>query len=145
MTSTTLSEMQNNSPIPPRTADTPTKVYKGGCHCGKFEFECRHPVLEDGFEVLSCNCSICTQRGYLLIYILNPATDFKFTKGSEVELTQYQFKRKVVTHMFCPVCGSGILAKVDPRVNNILIVNARAISELDVQKLTLKTVNGRAL
>ncbi|KAF8531981.1 Mss4-like protein [Gautieria morchelliformis] len=141
----TLSEMQNNSPIPPRTADTPTKVYKGGCHCGKFEFECRHPVLEDGFEVLSCNCSICTQRGYLLIYIFNPATDFKFTKGSEAELTQYQFNIKVVTHMFCPVCGSGILAKADARLHNILTVNARAIPELDVQKLTLKAINGRAL
>ena len=67
--SSTPTELPTMNPIPPRTPATPTKVYKGGCHCGKFEYECRHPVLEDGFEVISCNCSICTQRGYLNMYV----------------------------------------------------------------------------
>ena len=58
-----------DSPLPPRNADTPTKLYKGGCHCRKFEFECRHPILEDGFEVISCNCSWCSQQGCLNMYV----------------------------------------------------------------------------
>lgn len=53
----------------PRTADTPTKIYTGGCHCGRFKFECRHPILEKGFEVVSCNCSICTMKGFLAMCV----------------------------------------------------------------------------
>lgn len=54
----------------PRTPDMPTKVYTGGCHCGKFKFECRHPILEDGFPVANCNCSICTIKGSLYMYVV---------------------------------------------------------------------------
>jgi hypothetical protein len=68
MSSTPTKETSPNPFLPP-PAGTPTKVYKGGCHCGKFEFECRHPVLEDGYDVVNCNCSICTQRGYLIMYV----------------------------------------------------------------------------
>lgn len=170
-----LSKSDNH--IPPRTANTPTKVYKGGCHCGKFEFECRHPVLEDGFEVISCNCSFCTQRGYLLMYVPRHVTlircssvvlstyyrsitpfhlflshryildprDFKFLKGEESELAYHQFNKKVIKHLFCPACGSGFMAKANAVLHNIIIVNARGISDLDVEKLTLKKFNGRAL
>ncbi|KAF8518783.1 Mss4-like protein [Gautieria morchelliformis] len=142
MSSTPLTKESNTNPIPPRTADTPTKVYKGGCHCGKFEFQCRHPVLEDGFEVVSCNCSICTQRGYLGIYIPDPK-DFTLLKGSETELTRYQFNKKFLTHVFCTVCGSGLFAMVGD--NKVFGVNVRTLSGIDLEKLTLKKNNGRAL
>lgn len=55
----------------PRTPETPTKVYTGSCHCGRLKFECNHPILEDGFEVLSCNCSMCTVKGLLMMYVVN--------------------------------------------------------------------------
>ncbi len=36
-------------------------TYKGGCHCGRIAFE-----VEGNLEqVMDCNCSICTKRGYL--------------------------------------------------------------------------------
>ncbi|KAF8576572.1 hypothetical protein K439DRAFT_1640402 [Ramaria rubella] len=69
MTSLTPAAILAHIRVPPRTADTPTKLYTGVCHCGRFEFECRHPIVEDGFEVVSCNCSICKQRGYLIMYV----------------------------------------------------------------------------
>ncbi|KAF8518782.1 Mss4-like protein [Gautieria morchelliformis] len=146
MSSTTKETSSSHNPFSPPPPGTPTKVYKGGCHCGKFEFECRHPVLEDGYDVVSCNCSICTQRGYLLIYILDPK-DFTLIKGSEAELTRYQFNTKFNTHLFCPVCGSGMftIGEDTSKGIRIIIVNARTISDLDIEKLTLKKVDGRTL
>lgn len=38
--------------------------YKGGCHCHKVQFEFDHSEIK---EARSCNCSICTQRGSLLV------------------------------------------------------------------------------
>jgi hypothetical protein len=73
-------------------------------------------------------------------YILDPK-DFTLTKGSETELTRYQFHRKFVTHVFCPVCGSGLFAVVG--ANKLFGVNVRNISGIDLEKLTLKKNNGR--
>ena len=70
--------------------------------------------------------------------------DFTFLKGTEAELTHYQFNKKIVKHMFCPVCGSGLIAKADTSLQNIIIVNARTLSDIDVETLKLKKVDGRA-
>jgi len=48
----------------------PSKEYKGNCHCGKVRFTATvSPLLDDGHEVLSCNCSICARNGYLWVYL----------------------------------------------------------------------------
>jgi len=40
-------------------------TYKGGCHCGRIGFE----VEGDIEQVVECNCSICSKRGYLLWFV----------------------------------------------------------------------------
>lgn len=35
--------------------------YKGGCHCGRIAFDVEGEID----QVMECNCSICTKRGYL--------------------------------------------------------------------------------
>ena len=77
-------------------------------------------------------------------YILNPE-DFKFIKGSESELTSYQFHTKFLTHMFCPVCGTGIFAQGDSKGMRVIGLNVRTIPDLDLENLKLKKINGRAL
>ncbi|KAF8585022.1 hypothetical protein K439DRAFT_1410357 [Ramaria rubella] len=134
--------------VPPRTADTPTKVYKGSCHCKKFQFECRHPVIEDGFEVIKCNCSICTQRGYLMMYVLyltNPAEELTILEGALADLTCYKFASKIATHMFCPICGSAPLSEINFSSQKLMAVNVRTLEypELDLNKLTLKHIDMR--
>lgn len=42
--------------------------YVGGCHCRKFVFEFDHPDIYQS-EVVTCNCSICTIRGGLYVYV----------------------------------------------------------------------------
>lgn len=68
---TTMS--RHSSSAMTRVRSTSKVLYNGCCHCGRFEFEFLHPSLEDGFEVIKCNCSICEQRGYLTVYVLQIA------------------------------------------------------------------------
>jgi hypothetical protein len=51
-------------------AATETAHYKSKCHCGKIAFEFDHAPLESSKPV-QCNCSICTDRGYLLVYVFS--------------------------------------------------------------------------
>ncbi len=41
--------------------------YEGGCHCGYIKFRATlSPPLPE-YEVLWCNCSVCSKLGYLLV------------------------------------------------------------------------------
>lgn len=86
-------------------ASTPRTSYEASCHCGTVKYSINLPDLSS-HQVNSCNCSICTKNGYLLVY----------PKPSEVEWHQgydtlkiYEFGHKRVTHRFCEKCGSSIL------------------------------------
>ena len=57
---------------------------------------------------MSCNCSICQKRGALLTFV--PAAQFKLLSGED-ELTDYQFNKKIVHHLFCSHCGVGSFAR----------------------------------
>ncbi|WP_457094643.1 GFA family protein, partial [Microvirga sp. P5_D2] len=39
-------------------------LHKGSCHCGKVVIE----VEADLDQVIECNCSICSRKGYLLSF-----------------------------------------------------------------------------
>jgi hypothetical protein len=65
------------------------------------------PPLETGAtKVNSCNCSICTKNGYLLVYPLR--TDVVFVSGED-KLAEYSFGKAIVPHRFCSSCGTSIL------------------------------------
>ncbi|WP_461600000.1 GFA family protein [Achromobacter marplatensis] len=40
-------------------------MQQGSCHCGQIEFE----VDGDVSQVLECNCSHCSRKGYLLWFV----------------------------------------------------------------------------
>jgi hypothetical protein len=54
-------------------------------------------------KAVSCNCSICRQKGLLLSFF--PADKFTLTSG-ENALTTYEFYAHEIAHRFCMVCGS---------------------------------------
>jgi hypothetical protein len=56
------------------------RTYTGGCHCGKVRYE----VNLDLESVMSCNCSICSKRGWLLAFTSKDA--FRLIDGED-ELT----------------------------------------------------------
>ncbi len=70
------------------------KTHTGGCHCGKVRYE----VETDLEKVLICNCSHCEKKGLLLNFV--DKDKFKLLSGKD-ELVEYQFNKKVISHLFC--------------------------------------------
>jgi hypothetical protein len=110
-------------------------TYHGGCHCGRVRFE----VTTELVNVVDCNCSICTMKGFLHL-IIEPEQFRLFTPVEAVTL--YQFNTKTAKHYFCPVCG--IHSYYIPRSHpNKIDVNVRCLEGIDIQSLTITPFNGR--
>ena len=111
------------------------KVYRGGCHCGEVRFE----VAAELKEVVECNCSICTKKGFLHL-IVGPE---RFTLLSPRRaLKTYRFNTMTAKHYFCRRCG--IHSFYIPRSHPDRIdVNARCLEGLDPRRLRLRRSNGR--
>lgn len=60
---------------------------------------------------MSCNCSICSRNGYLLVY---PERSRVHIKSGEEALKDYSFGVRRNLHKFCGKCGSSVF--FDPRM-----------------------------
>lgn len=58
-------------------------------------------------------------------------------------MTAYRFADRVAPHYFCPVCGCGLLAVVQPE--DVAVVNVRAVAGVDLEKLTLRHFDGASM
>lgn len=113
--------------------------YTGGCHCGKVRFE----VDMDLGEVVSCNCSMCSKRGSLLAFV--PAENFKLISG-EGDLTDYQFNKKVIHHLFCSTCGILSFGRgAGPDGKEMVAVNVRCLDDVDAEGLKVVKYDGKSL
>jgi len=121
----------------PKDADISN--YSGGCHCGMFRYEFNFPSLETT-HIISCNCSSCSIKGALIIHV--PKHKFQLTQGTLNELSQYQYNKKVVTHYFCPSCGSQLV--VMGLEFDFVAVNINTTSGIDPSKLNIEKVDGRS-
>lgn len=110
------------------------KWKEGGCHCGKVRFKVR-----DNFEkIVQCNCSICTQKGFL--HIIVKKDDFELL-SDESHLSSYKFNTKTANHLFCNECG--IASFYIPRSHpNGYSVNARCIDDLDLEEIKIVPFEG---
>jgi hypothetical protein len=112
--------------------------HTGGCHCGKVRYEVE---MEIG-KVINCNCTICSKKGNLLSFV--PATAFKLLSG-ESELSDYQFNKHIVHHLFCRNCGIGSFAKgKGPDGTEMRAINVRCLDGVDLEKLDLMPYDGRS-
>lgn len=114
------------------------KTYTGGCHCGKFRYE-----VETGLEkAISCNCSHCHAKGLVLAFV--PPEQFRLTKGDESELADYQFNKKMIHHLFCPVCGVESFARGEKKDGEKAVaINVRCLDGVDLDTLEITRVNGK--
>ncbi|MGA7385544.1 MAG: GFA family protein [Methylocella sp.] len=112
-------------------------VHKGSCHCGRIAFE----VEGDVSQVMECNCSHCSRKGYLLWFI--PKQQLKLATP-EANLSTYMFNKHVIAHHFCGVCGCAPFGfGKDPKGQETAAINVRCLPDLDRSKLEVMHVDGR--
>jgi hypothetical protein len=123
-------------PFPPLLAEIiMLTTYEGGCHCGKVRFR----VKADLADVLDCNCSVCTKKGFL--HVIVPLDQFEVLQGADA-LSTYQFNTGTAKHQFCAACGMHpfYVPRSDP---DKIDVNARCIDNIDVSALRPKLFDGK--
>ncbi|KAJ5621523.1 hypothetical protein N7528_006306 [Penicillium herquei] len=132
--------MPRQNPQPPPTSESSS--HKGNCHCGAVRFSITLSPPLAKYPVNSCNCSICSKNGYLLVY---PNTqDMKLESGEEV-LKEYRFASRYVRHQFCGECGSSCFIKLpDDPIAPFIAVNVRMLEDFDPDSLTLRKPDGRS-
>lgn len=113
--------------------------YQGGCHCGNVRFEVQADLTG---TVAACNCSICSKMGWLLAFV--PTEQFTLLSGEE-SLSDYQFAKKNVHHLFCKVCGIRSFTRGQGRNGPVCSINVRCLDGVDADALTIKRFDGRSL
>lgn len=115
-----------------------TQTYTGGCQCGKVRYEAQ---MELG-TVNACNCSRCGKLGSLFAFV--PASDFALKSGED-NLTDFQFNRNAIHHLFCSTCGIESFARGKrPDGTELVAINARCLDDVDIDALEIKKVDGRS-
>lgn len=116
-----------------------TKQYAGSCHCGKVRYSVS---LDLSAPTTTCNCSICGRSGALLAFV--PAAQFKLERGEDA-LTDYQFNKKVIHHLFCSSCGIRSFARgKGPDGSDVVAINARCLEGVDPAELNVRQYDGRS-
>lgn len=111
-------------------------MYKGSCHCGAVTYE----VETDLEKVLVCNCSHCHKKGLVLNFV--DKDKFTLLTGAE-NLTEYNFNKKSIRHLFCKTCGVQSYAEgvTFPKA----CINVRCLEGVELESLTLTPFNGKDL
>ncbi len=113
-------------------------VYKGGCHCGRVAFEVEGELR----QVMECNCSHCSKKGYLLWFVPREALHFDAPEG---DLATYTFNKHVIKHHFCDKCGCAPFGfGADPSGAATAAVNVRCLNGIELSTLSVKQVDGRS-
>jgi len=114
------------------------QTYQGGCHCGAVRYE----IKIDLPQVLACNCSICSKKGTLLAFA--PRSNFSLKSGED-NLTDYQFNKKVIHHLFCSTCGVTSFGHgTGPDGTEMAAINVRCLDDVDFQNIPVHHVDGKS-
>ena len=112
--------------------------YNGSCHCGAVAFEAEGEIG----EVMSCNCSICRRKGFLLWPL--PREKLRLVTKPEAMAT-YTFNKHVIQHRFCATCGIHPFAEATaPSGQPMAAVNARCLEGIDISALQVQHFDGRS-
>ena len=110
----------------------------GGCHCKKVRYE----VTVAAASAIGCNCSMCAKKGSLLSFV---APEAFVLKSGEDNLTDYQFNKHNIHHMFCKTCGVTSFARGKKRDGTSMVaINVRCLDDFDFEKVEVKMVDGKS-
>ena len=114
-----------------------TRRLTGGCHCGAV----RYAVETDLAMVISCNCSHCAKKGFLLTFTPKAAFTLKTDRSA---LAEYTFNTGKIRHQFCRTCGVQSFADgIGPNGDEMAAINVRCLDDVDLASLAVVQVNGR--
>lgn len=117
---------------------TEPTLHHGGCHCQKV----RYTVNIAADTAMGCNCSMCSKKGSLLSFVAPEA--FTLESGED-NLTDYQFNRHTIHHLFCKTCGVTSFARGTRRDGSPMIaINVRCLDGFDLDAVTVKMVDGKS-
>ncbi|WP_106640416.1 GFA family protein [Allosphingosinicella vermicomposti] len=109
----------------------------GSCHCGAVAYT----LDEDPVDAISCNCSICRRKGYVLAF----ATPDKFRlETSREAISVYTFKNHIIRHQFCKICGCAPFGEGKGPQGPMVAINLRC-ADIDLDKVTITPVDGASL
>ena len=113
--------------------------HQGGCHCGAVRYTVE---LDTAAESIACNCSICGKSGSYLQFVT--PDKFSLEKGED-QLTDYQFNKNVIHHLFCKTCGVTSFARgVGPDGTPMAAINARCLDDVDPDTLKVTKFDGKS-
>jgi len=113
--------------------------HQGGCHCKAVRFE----VTGDFSHPIYCNCSMCSKTGTWLAFA--PAENFKLESGEDM-LTDYQFNKKTIHHLFCKVCGIRSFGKAKgPDGKEMVAINIRCLDDIDLENIKPTLYDGKSI
>ena len=112
--------------------------YKGSCHCGGVSFDVEGELT----QVVECNCSHCSRKGYLLWFV--PREQLRLATREDA-LSTYTFNKHVIKHHFCSTCGCAPFGfGTAPSGEATAAVNVRCLEEVDLANLKRIPVDGRS-
>lgn len=112
--------------------------YKGSCHCGRIAFH----VEGDIGQVIECNCSHCSRKGYLLWF--QPRQQVTLS-SSILDVVTYTFNKHHIKHHFCPVCGCAPFGfGTDAKGGEMVAINVRCLEGVEPSTLSIMQVDGRS-
>lgn len=114
--------------------------HHGSCHCGAVQFDAE--VELD--NLATCNCSICGRTGAIMAFV---GADKLTRVTGEDRLTDYQFGKKNIHHLFCSVCGVRPFGRGEGKDGaQWAMVNVRCLDGVDAHTLTIKNqYDGKSL
>lgn len=117
---------------------TDARTYTGSCHCQKVRYELTGTVS----SAIACNCSMCRRKGTLLAFF--PESSFTLVSGEDA-LTDYQFNKHVIHHLFCSTCGVTSFARGKlPDGSPMVAVNLRCLDEVDLDQVKVTSFDGKS-
>lgn len=113
--------------------------HTGGCHCGKVRYAC----TVDATKGMACNCSMCGKMGWLLGFV--PEAQFELLSGQD-ELTDYQFAKHHIHHLFCRTCGVKSFGwGTGKNGEKMYSVNLRCLDDVDPSAVQVTFFDGKSL
>jgi hypothetical protein len=112
--------------------------HRGGCHCGAVRYTVD---IDLAAPAITCNCSMCGRAGTMLSFV--GAGQFQLDQG-DGNLTDYQFGKQKVHHLFCKTCGVKSFARGEGPHGPMVAVNVRCLDDVDLAQVPTTFYDGKS-